>query len=76
VYIRQHTATSRRGPSAVTVSSLRLAIVDPKILTFTGINGCPFLAQPVITEVKAAIALLKSAVSEMEKRYQALAADG
>jgi hypothetical protein len=59
-----------------TTASLRLAIVDPKILTFTGINGCPFLAQPVITEVKAAIALLKSAVSEMEKRYQALAADG
>jgi DNA segregation ATPase FtsK/SpoIIIE-like protein len=59
-----------------TVSSLRLAIVDPKILTFTGINGCPFLAQPVITDVQAAITLLQSAVSEMEKRYQTLGADG
>jgi S-DNA-T family DNA segregation ATPase FtsK/SpoIIIE len=59
-----------------TVSSLRLAIVDPKILTFTGINGCPFLTQPVITDVTAAITLLQSAVSEMEKRYQRLAADG
>jgi FtsK/SpoIIIE family/FtsK alpha domain/PD-(D/E)XK nuclease superfamily len=59
-----------------TVSSLRLAIVDPKILTFIGINGCPFLTQPVITEVQAAITLLQSAVSEMEKRYQTLGADG
>jgi S-DNA-T family DNA segregation ATPase FtsK/SpoIIIE len=59
-----------------TVSSLRVAIVDPKILTFTGINGCPFLTQPVITEVTAAITLLQSAVTEMEKRYQSLAADG
>jgi S-DNA-T family DNA segregation ATPase FtsK/SpoIIIE len=59
-----------------TVSSLHLAIVDPKILTFTGINGCPFLTQPVITEVQAAITLLQSAVSEMEKRYQTLGADG
>jgi len=59
-----------------TVSSLRLAIVDPKILTFTSINGCPFLTQHVITDVKAAITLLKTAVSEMEKRYQSLAAEG
>jgi S-DNA-T family DNA segregation ATPase FtsK/SpoIIIE len=59
-----------------TISSLRLAIVDPKILTFTGINGCPFLTQPVITDVQAAITLLQSAVSEMEKRYQTLGADG
>jgi hypothetical protein len=59
-----------------TLASLRLAIVDPKILTFTGINGCPFLAQPVITDLKAAISLLQRAVSEMEKRYQILAADG
>jgi FtsK/SpoIIIE family/FtsK alpha domain/PD-(D/E)XK nuclease superfamily len=59
-----------------TVSSLRLAIVDPKILTFTSINGCPFLTQHVITDVKAAITLLKTAVSEMEERYQSLAAEG
>jgi S-DNA-T family DNA segregation ATPase FtsK/SpoIIIE len=59
-----------------TISSLRLAIVDPKLLTFTGINGCAYLTQPVITDVKAAIPLLKSAVSEMDKRYQTLAADG
>ena len=49
------------------VSSLRLAIVDPKILTFTGINACPFLMQPVITDVKAAITLLTKVVTEMEK---------
>jgi FtsK/SpoIIIE family/FtsK alpha domain/PD-(D/E)XK nuclease superfamily len=59
-----------------TVSSLCLAIVDPKILTFTGINGCPFLTQPVITDVKPAITLLKGAVTEMERRYESLAADG
>jgi S-DNA-T family DNA segregation ATPase FtsK/SpoIIIE len=58
------------------VSSLRLAIVDPKILTFTGVNGSPFLAQPVITDVQASIALLKAAVEEMEQRYRRLAADG
>jgi S-DNA-T family DNA segregation ATPase FtsK/SpoIIIE len=48
-----------------TISSLRLAIVDPKILTFTGINGCPFITQPVITDVQAAITLLQSAVSDI-----------
>ena len=59
-----------------TVSSLRLGIVDPKILTFTGVNGSPFLAQPVITDVQATIALLKAAVEEMDQRYQSLAAEG
>jgi len=58
------------------VSSLRLAIVDPKILTFTGVNGSPFLAQPVIVDVQASIALLKAAVEEMDQRYQRLAAEG
>ena len=57
-------------------SSLRLGIVDPKILTFTGVNGSPYLVQPVVTDVRAAIALLKSAVDEMDQRYQRLAADG
>ncbi len=58
------------------VSSLRLAIVDPKILTFTGVNGSPFLAQPVITDVQASIALLKATVEEMDQRYQRLATEG
>jgi S-DNA-T family DNA segregation ATPase FtsK/SpoIIIE len=59
-----------------TVSSLRLGIVDPKILTFTGVNGSPFLAQPVITDVQASIALLEAAVKEMDQRYKSLAAEG
>jgi S-DNA-T family DNA segregation ATPase FtsK/SpoIIIE len=59
-----------------TTSSLRLSIVDPKILTFTGISGSPFLTQPVITDVQASIALLKSAVEEMDQRYQRLASEG
>ena len=59
-----------------TVSSLKLAIVDPKILTFTGVNGSPFLVEPVITDVKAAVVLLKSTVEEMDRRYQRLAAEG
>jgi hypothetical protein len=59
-----------------TTSSLRLGIVDPKMLTFNGINGCPFLTQPVINDVNRAIPLLKSAVSEMERRYQSLSAEG
>jgi S-DNA-T family DNA segregation ATPase FtsK/SpoIIIE len=58
------------------VTSLRLGIVDPKILTFTGVNGSPYLTQPVIIDVQAAIALLKAAVEEMDQRYQRLAADG
>src|SRR5260221_4032754 len=58
------------------VSSLRLAIVDPKIFTFSGVNGSPFLAQPVITDVQASIALLKATVEEMDQRYQRLATEG
>ncbi|HSI84064.1 MAG: DNA translocase FtsK [Candidatus Methylacidiphilales bacterium] len=59
-----------------TTASLRLAIVDPKILTFTGISGCPFLTQPVITEIQPAIAMLHSTVEQMDERYRLLAAEG
>lgn len=59
-----------------TSTSLRLAIVDPKILTFTGVTNSPFLMKPVITDVQAAIELLREAVEEMDKRYRSLAKEG
>lgn len=55
--------------------TLKLTLVDPKILTFGPLAGCQHLTQPVITELTAAIACLESAVEEMDRRYKQLAGE-
>jgi S-DNA-T family DNA segregation ATPase FtsK/SpoIIIE len=50
--------------------------VDPKVLTFGGISGSPWLANPVLTTLDDALILLRQTVDEMEQRYQLLAAEG
>ena len=60
----------RRSPHEI-----QLGIVDPKILTFTGMERSRWLWQPIVHELDGAVALLQRAVTEMEHRYQRLAQD-
>jgi S-DNA-T family DNA segregation ATPase FtsK/SpoIIIE len=55
---------------------VRLALVDPKILTFSSVESSPYLWRPLATDIDAALAVLESAVSEMEGRYRILAKEG
>lgn len=55
---------------------LQIALIDPKILTFTGVEGSPYLWRPVATTLADAMAILRDAVAEMDARYQALARGG
>jgi S-DNA-T family DNA segregation ATPase FtsK/SpoIIIE len=55
---------------------VRFALVDPKILTFSSVESSPYLWRPLATDIGAALAVLESAVSEMEDRYRTLAKEG
>lgn len=49
---------------------VKLLLIDPKMVELAPYNEIPHLVSPVITDVKAATAALKWAVSEMEDRYE------
>ena len=49
--------------------TLRLLMIDPKMLEFSIYNDIPHLLTPVITQPKKAIIALDNAVKEMERRY-------
>src|SRR5262249_52606247 len=59
-----------------TPKDVQVAMVDPKILTFAGVEGSPFLWRPVATTLANAMAILRDAVAEMDARYQVLARGG
>jgi S-DNA-T family DNA segregation ATPase FtsK/SpoIIIE len=50
--------------------TLRLMMIDPKMLEFSIYNDIPHLLTPVITSSKQAIIALSNMVSEMERRYK------
>ena len=56
--------------------TLRLVMIDPKMLEFGIYNGIPHLLTPVITKPDKAIVALKNLVIEMERRYTMMAAAG
>ena len=62
------TLMSRHSPTA-----LRLTLIDPKRLTFAGLDGAPHLSGPVLTDLEGALACLAEAEAEMERRYRLLA---
>ena len=53
--------------------TLRLIMIDPKMLEFSMYEGIPHLLTPVITEAKKAVNVLENLVSEMERRYKLMA---
>ncbi len=54
-------------------ASLRLIMIDPKMLEFSIYNDIPHLLTPVITKPAVAITVLANMVSEMESRYKLMA---
>jgi S-DNA-T family DNA segregation ATPase FtsK/SpoIIIE len=56
--------------------NLQLTLIDPKILTFGNLSELPHLAAPVVTDVQAALAHLRGAAEEMDKRYLILFREG
>jgi S-DNA-T family DNA segregation ATPase FtsK/SpoIIIE len=53
-----------------TPDTLRLLMVDPKMVELSTYNGIPHLLSPVVTELDRAAGVLFWAVKEMERRYQ------
>lgn len=59
-----------------TPDALKLILVDPKRVELSLYNNIPHLITPVITDNKKVLGALKWAVSEMDKRYDALSSHG
>lgn len=53
-----------------TPEDLRLILIDPKIVEFSGYNDLPHLETPVITDAKKVVNALRIAIQEMEKRFK------
>ncbi len=53
-----------------TPDELRLILIDPKIVEFSGYNDLPHLLVPVITDAKKVISGLRWAIQEMEARFK------
>jgi S-DNA-T family DNA segregation ATPase FtsK/SpoIIIE len=59
-----------------TPRTLRLLMVDPKMVELSVYNTLPHLRHKVVTDNRDAAAVLKWAVLEMQDRYELLAANG
>src|SRR5690606_36990239 len=59
-----------------TPESLRLLMIDPKMVELSAYADLPHLRHAVVTDPKDAAGVLKWAVLEMERRYQLLSANG
>ncbi len=59
-----------------TPEQMRLMLIDPKIVEFSGYEGLPHLVVPVITDPKKVSLGLRWAINEMEKRYKLFAKVG
>jgi len=55
---------------------VQIALIDPKVLTFAGVERSPYLWRPVETTLSGAVGILRDAVADMESRYQRLKTDG
>jgi len=67
IFLRSFIATVlfRASPEEV-----RLILVDPKRVEFSGYNVIPHLLAPVVVEAEKTVPILKWALSEMNKRYR------
>ena len=59
-----------------TPDQLKLILIDPKIVEFSGYNHMPHLVVPVITDSKKVSLGLRWAITEMERRYKMFAKVG
>jgi len=67
IFLRSYIATMlfRASPAEV-----RLILVDPKRVEFSGYNVIPHLLTPVVVEAEKTVPILKWALSEMSNRYR------
>lgn len=56
--------------------TLRLILIDPKQVDLAAFDKVPHLAMPIVTDAHQAVAALKWAVREMEKRYKSMSKFG
>jgi hypothetical protein len=66
------TSIAQRNPP----QHLRIALIDPKVLTFGGVGNSPYLWRSVATDLGSALGILRDAIAEMESRYRTLAREG
>lgn len=59
-----------------TPGNLKIALVDPKRVTFPEFEKMPWLYSPIVKDCDRAIALMEKLVAEMDKRYQRFEAAG
>ncbi len=59
-----------------TPETLRLLLIDPKMVELSTYADLPHLRHPVVTDPKDAAGVLKWAVLEMERRYELLSRNG
>jgi S-DNA-T family DNA segregation ATPase FtsK/SpoIIIE len=56
--------------STHTPETLRLLMIDPKMVELVNYNGIPHLLAPVVTELEKAVGVLSWATREMDRRYK------
>jgi S-DNA-T family DNA segregation ATPase FtsK/SpoIIIE len=62
--------------STHTPETLRLLMIDPKMVELVNYNGIPHLLAPVVTELEKAAGVLSWATREMDRRYKQFAQEG
>jgi S-DNA-T family DNA segregation ATPase FtsK/SpoIIIE len=62
--------------SVHTPQTLRLLMIDPKMVELVNYNGIPHLLAPVVTELEKVISVLSWATREMDRRYKLFAKEG
>ncbi|RMF05839.1 MAG: DNA translocase FtsK [Chloroflexi bacterium] len=53
-----------------TPETLRMLMIDPKMVELVNYNGIPHLLAPVVTELEKAVGVLSWATREMDRRYK------
>ncbi len=59
-----------------TPNTLRLLMIDPKMVELVNYQGIPHLLAPVVTEFERVVGVLSWATREMDRRYKALSRVG
>lgn len=59
-----------------TPETLRMLMIDPKMVELVNYNGIPHLLAPVVTELEKAAGVLGWATREMDRRYKMFAQEG
>jgi S-DNA-T family DNA segregation ATPase FtsK/SpoIIIE len=62
--------------STHTPETLRMLMIDPKMVELVNYNGIPHLLAPVVTELEKAIGVLSWATREMDRRYKLFSKEG